>query len=305
MCVRLLQFVVQNRFQPIGRGQRRECISAGPICAPAAGIRRAGTKLSAIIPFSRGLEVTVRTRNAFTLIELLVVIAIIAILAAILFPVFAQARDKSRQATCLSNFKQIGVGVMMYVQDWDDCYPNNRLFTFPGGSEGVQKLVTWKTATHPYVKNLSVYRCPSNRNNNKPDETKGDDAFGLPVFPISYAYNGSALWSAADTKTVIPLASVPEPARYLMLIESNAAYSDYGIWGMADAGERGTSFFVHSSKQMQALYFDGHAKSTRFSQTLGTSDDDQQWTWIKDRLPAVTDARKLLARDPKLQAKVQ
>src|SRR5713226_9655367 len=108
----------------------------------------------------------------FTLIELLVVIAIIAILAAILFPVFALAREKARQASCLSNFKQIGTGVMMYVQDWDETYPNN----------------------------------------------------------------GSALWSAAVTKTVIPLGSIPEPARYLMLIESNAGYSDYGIWGFADAG---------------------------------------------------------------------
>src|SRR6266699_2776893 len=68
-----------------------------------------------------------RKRTGFTLIELLVVIAIIAILAAILFPVFAQAREKARQATCLSNFKQIGLGVMMYVQDWDETYPISRM----------------------------------------------------------------------------------------------------------------------------------------------------------------------------------
>jgi prepilin-type N-terminal cleavage/methylation domain-containing protein/prepilin-type processing-associated H-X9-DG protein len=251
------------------------------------------------------LEATLRKRNAFTLIELLVVIAIIAILAAILFPVFAQAREKARSATCLSNFKQIGVGVMMYVQDWDDTYPNNRLFTFPGGGEGSKLLVSWKTATAPYVKNIDVYKCPSNRHNQQPDETKGDDAFGLPVFPISYAYNGSALWSAAVTKTTIPLASVPEPARYLMLIESNAAYSDYGIWGFADSGANGTSFFVHSNKQMQSLFFDGHAKTTRFSQTLGTSNDDQQWTWLPGSLAAVTTARKLLATSAAMQAKVQ
>ena len=251
------------------------------------------------------MEATLKTRKAFTLIELLVVIAIIAILAAILFPVFAQAREKARSATCLSNFKQLGTGVMMYVQDWDEAYPNNRLFTFPGGGEGAKLLVSWKTATHPYVKNTGIYKCPSNKHNNELDETKGDDAFGLPVFPISYAYNGSALWSAAVTKTIIPMASIPEPARYLMLIESNAAYSDYGIWGFADSGPNGGSFFVHSNKQMQALFFDGHAKSTRFSQTLGTSDDDQQWAWTKDRLGAVTDARKLLAKSAKLQAIVQ
>jgi prepilin-type N-terminal cleavage/methylation domain-containing protein/prepilin-type processing-associated H-X9-DG protein len=245
-----------------------------------------------------------RKKPGFTLIELLVVIAIIAILAAILFPVFAQARERARQANCLSNLKQIGTGVMMYVQDWDETYPNNRLFTFPGGSEGNKLLVTWKTATQPYVKNLGVYKCPSNRHREQPDETKGDDAFGLPVFPISYAYNGSALWSAATTRTVIPLASVPEPARYLMIIESNAAYSDYGIWGFTDAGENGLSFFVHSNHQMQAMFFDGHAKTTRFSQTLGSSDADQQWTWIQANLAAVTTARAQM-KTAKMRAQVQ
>jgi prepilin-type N-terminal cleavage/methylation domain-containing protein/prepilin-type processing-associated H-X9-DG protein len=256
-------------------------------------------------PFSHGLEAPLKKRTAFTLIELLVVIAIIAILAAILFPVFAQAREKARSASCLSNFKQIGTGLIMYIQDWDDNYPNNRLFQYPGGAEGVGKLVTWKTATAPYVKSIDVYRCPSNKHNKEPDETKGDNAFGLPVFPISYAYNGSALWSAATTGTTIPLATVPEPARYIMLIESNAAFSDYGLWGFSDAGNNGKSFFVHPNKQMQALYFDGHAKTTRFSQTLGTSDDDQQWTWLQSRIGDVRTARKLLATSATMQAKVQ
>jgi len=73
-------------------------------------------------------------RKAFTLIELLVVIAIIAILAAILFPVFSQAREKARGATCLSNLKQIGLGVMMYVQDYDETFPMSQ---YGGGSTGV------------------------------------------------------------------------------------------------------------------------------------------------------------------------
>src|ERR687884_1962315 len=93
-----------------------------------------------------------RKRTGFTLIELLVVIAIIAILAAILFPVFAQAREQARMSTCLSNFKQIGLGVMMYVQDWDETYPISRLYQLPGGSNCNQKIVTWKTETAPYVK---------------------------------------------------------------------------------------------------------------------------------------------------------
>jgi prepilin-type N-terminal cleavage/methylation domain-containing protein/prepilin-type processing-associated H-X9-DG protein len=68
-----------------------------------------------------------RRRRGFTLIELLVVIAIIAILAAILFPVFAQAREKGRQAVCLSNLKQMALGMRMYVQDYDELYPPHRL----------------------------------------------------------------------------------------------------------------------------------------------------------------------------------
>ena len=75
--------------------------------------------------------------KAFTLIELLVVIAIIAILAAILFPVFAQAREKARQTSCLSNLKQIGTGIMMYTQDNEETYPlNNQAFPVPFNADG-------------------------------------------------------------------------------------------------------------------------------------------------------------------------
>jgi prepilin-type N-terminal cleavage/methylation domain-containing protein len=137
-------------------------------------------------------------RVGFTLIELLVVIAIIAILAAILFPVFAQAREQARMSTCLSNFKQIGTGVMMYLQDWDDTYPMNRIASNPGGHEcdGTGKLITWKHETQPYIKSINVFRCPSNPRHNSPDETGGDDKFGYTVFPVSYAYNGTILWNS-------------------------------------------------------------------------------------------------------------
>ncbi|MFY7950867.1 MAG: DUF1559 domain-containing protein, partial [Armatimonadaceae bacterium] len=96
------------------------------------------------------------TTKAFTLIELLVVIAIIAILAAILFPVFAQAREKARQASCLSNQKQIGLGLMMYTQDYDETYPTaylykNNTLTTNGGSAG--GYIHFTATVHPYVKN--------------------------------------------------------------------------------------------------------------------------------------------------------
>src|SRR5215212_12079504 len=77
-----------------------------------------------------------RTRLAFTLIELLVVIAIIAILAAILFPVFARARESARRSTCLSNLKQLGTSTMMYLQDYDDTYPSGLVLAVPGPDTG-------------------------------------------------------------------------------------------------------------------------------------------------------------------------
>src|ERR687896_538918 len=109
-------------------------------------------------------------RSAFTLIELLVVIAIIAILAAILFPVFAQAREKARQVTCVSNQKELGLAFMMYVQDYDETFPPTD-YDHP-----VEGRITWPTFINPYIRasiqkaagqpenkgqKTSVFVCPS------------------------------------------------------------------------------------------------------------------------------------------------
>src|SRR5579859_1170301 len=104
--------------------------------------------------FTRRPTVLERTRKGFTLIELPIFIAIIAILAAILFPVFAQAREKARQTSCLSNSKQLGLGIAMYVQDYDERMP---------GLEWAWQSAqfTWPQMVQPYIKNWNLFRCPS------------------------------------------------------------------------------------------------------------------------------------------------
>jgi prepilin-type N-terminal cleavage/methylation domain-containing protein/prepilin-type processing-associated H-X9-DG protein len=150
-----------------------------------------------------------RGQRGFTLIELLVVIAIIAILAAILFPVFAQARDKARQSSCLSNMKQIGTATMMYTQDYDERYPNHIWNAANGGGPGLHPLpdgrmyqghVGWPLKFYPYIKNLAVYVCPSDgtrgRGENNSLYTDNGTAnpysstWGRPI-PMSYSANAN------------------------------------------------------------------------------------------------------------------
>lgn len=106
-----------------------------------------------------------RPMKGFTLIELLVVIAIIAILAAILFPVFAQARAAARKASCQSNLRQLGMGVLMYTQDYDEKYPFWSWGQSWGGGSGPISITSiWYNAIYPYVKNTGLYACPSDTN---------------------------------------------------------------------------------------------------------------------------------------------
>ncbi len=135
-------------------------------------------------------------RNAFTLIELLVVIAIIAILAAILFPVFAQAREKARGATCVSNQKQILLAIMQYTQDYDESFPIGEQFPvkWDGGINSTDQCIGIENEVDPYIKAgvpwgperaASVWKCPS-------DPYQRDDCDGAPGigtgYDISYGF---------------------------------------------------------------------------------------------------------------------
>ncbi|RYX85947.1 DUF1559 domain-containing protein [bacterium] len=104
-----------------------------------------------------------QSKSAFTLIELLVVIAIIAILAAILFPVFARARENARKASCMSNLKQIGLGLMQYSQDYDEKFPNNGQYGTgsTGNNYATNNNGNWMRGVQPYIKSWQIFLCPS------------------------------------------------------------------------------------------------------------------------------------------------
>jgi prepilin-type N-terminal cleavage/methylation domain-containing protein/prepilin-type processing-associated H-X9-DG protein len=190
-----------------------------------------------------------RVRGGFTLIELLVVIAIIAILAAILFPVFAQARDKARSAACLSNTKQLSLGVMMYAQDYDE--------TLPVIGYNQQCRGRWQWQIFPYVKNEAVFTCPNinqawssqtgaytgaNPNSGCPGVTiqagiDNNGGYGWS-YGLSHAYeNNGGGPPNAYTAPGLSLSQIVKPAETLCIGETglpnqrtNAFATGWGMW---------------------------------------------------------------------------
>ncbi len=157
-------------------------------------------------------------RHGFTLIELLVVIAIIAILAAILFPVFARAREKARQTACLSNCKQMGLAVMMYCSDYDEMYPARQRplpqpFIYNGYSH---RAILWYMAIEPYHKNVQVFNCPSTEVTWRGQYT-GDTRYGINTI-------------IGGNNTAYSMAQIEYPAETIIIGESDWTHStaDYG-----------------------------------------------------------------------------
>ena len=157
------------------------------------------------------------SRRGFTLIELLVVIAIIAILAAILFPVFAKAREKARQASCLSNMKQICLAFMQYSQDYDELMPN----TGWAGSEvaiwpdGTASSNPWQMKIYPYIKNVQVFNCPSASMRWKGEPNNG----------IKYGMNS---WMS-----LVPIGTIVYPSQTLISGDTDGGAS-YSFCGTAE-----------------------------------------------------------------------
>jgi len=182
------------------------------------------------------------TRRGFTLIELLVVIAIIAILAAILFPVFARAREKARQASCQSNLKQLGIAWAMYVQDYDEtCPPVSQDATY-----AVAGL--WYSVLAPYMKNTQLLACPSQ------DGTLG------------YGYNRRAFAMYAGYASdghITKLATLQQPAEKVCMADSYG--NRYYIYNDATDPAGGTvatfGIYPYHNGVGNVLWCDGHVKS--------------------------------------------
>jgi prepilin-type N-terminal cleavage/methylation domain-containing protein len=205
--------------------------------------------------------------RGFTLIELLVVIAIIAILAAILFPVFAQAREQARSAACLSNLKQLGTAITMYRSDWDSRGPFSGWPPSFSGQFNVHSANSvyeqdWQCSIQPYLKNAMVLRCPS-------DKTPYADR------PVSYLYNPYM----AINREPAPETAFPNAAEICLVWEGfgpkesatqkvpdNAplpknAYRQYAPWGYRaqDIADPKNGLVRHRSGG-NVIYFDTHAR---------------------------------------------
>lgn len=170
-----------------------------------------------------------RNTSGFTLIELLVVIAIIAILAAILFPVFAQAREKARQTSCLSNTKQLATAIAMFAQDHEEKLPkawfNNQ--ALDGEPWGMPAETGWDTAIYPYIKSRDVFRCPSD--NEK--LVRNTWIEGVKNIPASYRYNISN--QPEGPWTALSLAALDRPADAIQISESISGVDGSGYHQVA------------------------------------------------------------------------
>jgi len=224
-------------------------------------------------------------RSAFTLIELLVVIAIIAILAAILFPVFARAREQARKTSCLSNMKQIGLAAIMYAQDYDEQYQDSRESTdaqdgpgcsalnnpvyqgaphitcwgirlyYPGTARTTQQLAGYPLRFMPYVKNAAIFRCPS-------DSLVDRWIAGIErgSYYERHAHSVYCVgWGNAEAKMAVVL----RPAQLAFFVEEmwHAGAADPYAWNGTNTG----------GKTSNAVYYDGHAKVLKVNFITGNN----------------------------------
>ncbi len=207
-----------------------------------------------------------RSKRGFTLIELLVVIAIIAILAAILFPVFARARENARRASCQSNLKQIGLGVVQYTQDYDNTLPPQAGRDTDGPADDSAPFGSWAQRMQPYLKSTQLFKCPSSTLNRNINGTPLA-SLNYPAIPASYSAsihyfgnnptrpNSEAVIQSPSTKIMVTESSDSQTAFAAADWNTNSLFRDRGF-----AGHLGTCNY---------LFGDGHVKSLLPSRTMG------------------------------------
>lgn len=215
--------------------------------------------------FSRALSAAPvsRRRKGFTLIELLVVIAIIAILAAILFPVFARAREAARATQCRSNLKQLGTGIMMYTQDYDEIMPIERT-TNPSTSL-IQHL-------DPYLKNKGVWDCPSQNPTAKSSVAyNGERSYSYNTWALSNQ-SMAAIQSVAETVCMADSTPNTWQGAWILYRPSNGMRQDAlngttsALWGSgATQSWTQCNFAERHSDTGNVLWVDGHVKSMKYN----------------------------------------
>ena len=206
--------------------------------------------------------------KGFTLIELLVVIAIIAILAAILFPVFARAREKARQSSCLSNLKQLTLAGLSYAQDYDEQLPWEETDIDHTGS-GSAGDMTWRTMILPYTRNVQVFFCPSDR----PAGTRYDGAMADFSEVAGYAINVQHWDPGSPEPAYGANIGQPEDSASVVLLWESTGSHKVGAQSNAHGDVRTDAAAMRHNGGQNCGFVDGHAKWLKPSALCPASGD--------------------------------